>query len=150
VYVQPTAPPPATAPPLETAPQAPVVVAQGPSPELERAQSSKKWGKIAMITGGGLFLVGVAFGTAAQGAANQVNDAAKNGGTFDKTLQDTESRGKAFATTANWFLALGLLAGAGGAGLYFYGRNQEKKANAVTLTPVASAGQAGAMLRVTF
>jgi hypothetical protein len=78
-----------------------------------------------------------------------VNDAAKNGGTFDKTLQDTESRGKAFATTANIFLIPGLLVAAGGAGLYFFGRNQEKKAN-LSVTPVASAGQMGAMMRVTF
>jgi tetratricopeptide (TPR) repeat protein len=147
--VQPVQPPPTATPPFETAPQAPVAEAVTPSPELERAQWNKKWGKIAMITGGGLFLIGIAFGTAAKGAEAEVNDAAKNGGTFDKTLQDTESRGKAFATTANIFLIPGLLVAAGGAGLYFFGRNQEKKAN-LSVTPVASAGQMGAMMRVTF
>lgn len=144
-----TQPPVMTAPPMDTTQPAPAVMAPPPSVDLERAHSTKKWGKITMATGGGLFLVGVILGTQALSAANEVNDAAKAGRAFDQNLQDTESRGKAFATAANTFIVLGLLAGAGGAGLYFYGRNQEKKA-AAFVTPVASASGAGAMLRVTF
>jgi tetratricopeptide (TPR) repeat protein len=140
-----TQPPVMTAPPMDTAQPAPVVMAPPPSENLERAQSTKKWGKITMIAGGGLFLLGAIVGAQALSAANEVNDTAKNGGIFDPAV---EERGKNYAVAGNTLMVLGLLAGAGGAGLYFYGRNQEKKA--VSVTPMASATGMGGMLRVAF
>jgi tetratricopeptide (TPR) repeat protein len=143
VMAPPTQPPVMTAPPMDTTQPAPVVVAPPPSGDLQHAHPAKKWGKIVMIGGGGLFVLGAIIGAQANSAANKVNDAAKAGQAFDPQVEED---GKRYATIGNTFIVLGLLAGAAGAGLYFYGRSKEK----VTVAPVASASGAGAMLRVTF
>jgi hypothetical protein len=95
--------------------------------------------------GGGLFLVGLIEGGRAVGAANQINDAAKNGGQFDPSI---ESRGKSAQAVEVVCLTLGVLAGAAGGALYFYGRKEE--AAAVSVTPIASADSFGASLRVVY
>jgi tetratricopeptide (TPR) repeat protein len=138
------APPPEAAPPTSSAP----VYVTSERPEAARARGAllKKIGKYTLIGGGVFFLAGAIIGSRANGAANEVNDTAAMGGTFDPAV---ESRGKAYATAGNSLILVGVLAGGAGAGLYFYGRHKEKAAT-VTATPLASAGMLGGSLRVTF
>jgi hypothetical protein len=113
---------------------------------LERGLRLKRYGKIAMIAGGGLFVVGAIVGSRANGAAEETENAARTGGTFDPSV---ESRGKTYAAVGNTFIILGLLGAAAGGGLYLYGRHQEKAAT-LTVTPIASASSIGGSMRVTF
>jgi tetratricopeptide (TPR) repeat protein len=150
----PPPPPPSTNPPLATEPPLagtgapPPMVTTMPAPASSHpGKTLKLLGKIGAGVGGAAFLIGLAFGARAAGATNEVNNAAKAGGTFDPAV---EARGKSSQQAEAAFLTLGILIGGVGAGLYFYGRHQEQAAARVSMTPVASANQAGAIVQVTF
>jgi tetratricopeptide (TPR) repeat protein len=150
--VPPPSPPPAdlgstqmTPPPTaETGAQPQFVTMPLPAaPNAGHAHNMKLLGLGVAGTGGLLFLIGAIEGGRAVGAANEVNSTAKAGGTFDPAV---EARGKSAQTAEAALLVLGALIGGAGAALYFYERGQER----IAVTPVASANQAGAALRLTF
>jgi hypothetical protein len=96
-----------------------------------------------------LVLIGAAEGGRAVAAANDVNAAAKAGRAFDPAV---EARGKSAARAQAGLLTLGFLAVAAGAGLYYWGYRTGHAAaeRQVSVTPVASAQEAGVVMRVTF
>jgi len=126
---------PGAAPVLATTP--------APSDKVARARRFKKYGLVTAAVGGALFLVGAIYGAAAVGAANDVNNTAKAGGTFDPSV---EQRGKNDQSSETGFMVVGVLAAAAGGALYFYGRNQEQAA----VTAVASSNGVGATVTVRF
>jgi len=157
-----TAPPPptTTGPPPETAPPpgAPPAVsppttepmttfAPLPAATPDDHHAMILVGKIAAAAGGVLFIVGAAYGAAAVGAANEVNNEAKNGQPFDPSV---ESRGKSDQKAEAVLMTLGAVAGVTGGVLYFYGRHLATQEARASLTPVASAAGGGLTLRVTF
>jgi hypothetical protein len=103
-------------------------------------------GAIVAGVGAGLFVIGAIYGGAAVGAANDVNDTANKGGTFDPKV---EERGKNYQKAEAAFMTLGVLTAATGGVLYFYGRHAAAQERA-SLTPVASSTGGGLSLRVTF
>jgi tetratricopeptide (TPR) repeat protein len=104
-------------------------------------------GKITAAAGGALFIIGAAYGAAAVGAANQVNAEATDGKPFDPAI---EKSGKTDQQREAIFMTLGLLAGAAGGVLYFYGRHLVSQEARAALTPIASTEGGGLSLRVTF
>ncbi len=149
------APPPGAPPPMPEAvtpsplspPASPGLFAAAPPPAPPNTHHQMIFaGEITGAVGVGLFIIGAAYGGAAVGAANQVNDAAKNGGTYDPSV---EKRGKNDQAAEAGFMTVGVLAAATGAVLYFYGRHLASQ-EAAQITPMASSTGAGASLRVTF
>jgi tetratricopeptide (TPR) repeat protein len=153
------APPPVTAPPPGVPPALPEVAAPPPPglgtpaisasspaapPKSHRAMI--RAGEITAVAGGAVFIIGAAYGAAAKGAANDVNNQAKNGEAFDPSIQ---TRGKNAQTAEAVLMTVGALGAATGAVLFFYGRHLEAQERA-TLTPIASAHGGGVSLRVTF
>jgi tetratricopeptide (TPR) repeat protein len=159
----PAEPPPETAPPLgATLPSAPepapiMTSPPGAAPGMYTALPPASppgdhhkmilAGKITAAAGVLLFIVGAAYGAAAVGATNEVNAEATNGKPFNPAI---EKSGKADQRNEGVFMTLGLLAGAAGGILYFYGRHLANQETSASLTPIASTGQAGVSLRVTF
>jgi tetratricopeptide (TPR) repeat protein len=141
----PMPPSPGVEPPSTVAGTPGLVATPAPtvSDRVDRARRLKKYGVITAAIGGGLFLVGALFGNAAVGAANDIDDTAKKGGTYDPSV---ETRGKNDQAAEAGFMVVGVLAAAAGGALYLYGRNQEQ----VAVTPVASASGLGANLTVRF
>jgi tetratricopeptide (TPR) repeat protein len=159
-----TAPPPAAAPPPEPAPSAPepapgmtgppsaapglgIYMGVPPAPPPDDHHRTILAGKITAAVGGVLFIVGAAYGAAAVGAANEVNSEATSGKPFDPSV---EKSGKRDQQLEGVFITTGLLAGAAGGILYFYGHHLATKEASASLTPIASADQAGLSLRVIF
>jgi hypothetical protein len=169
----PAAPPPPTpAPPAAEAPPQVTVQSSSPPPSSEVAtppnlltstpappQAAPSHGHqfqlAGIITGGVgavLLVAAMVEGARAKSASNEVQNEAKTGTPFDPSI---ESRGKS-AEKAQWtFLTLGLLAGGGGAALWFYGRHVDMKAAEqsgprVSFAPVLAPTGAGAMLRMRF
>ncbi|HVX96261.1 MAG TPA: tetratricopeptide repeat protein [Polyangia bacterium] len=149
--VQPAAPPPGAppaAPPPEyvaPAPGTPTVYA--PPPQIpDDHHTMIRAGAIVAGVGAGLFVIGAIYGGAAVGAANDVNDTANKGGTFDPKV---EQRGKNYQKAEAAFMTLGVLTAATGGVLFFYGRHAAAQERA-SLTPVASSTGGGLSLRVTF
>jgi hypothetical protein len=103
-------------------------------------------GIITAAAGAGAIIVGAAFGGFAVGAANDINNAAKNGETYDPSIQ---KKGKTDQALEAVFITLGSLGVAAGAVLFFYGRHLDAQER-VMVTPVATSTGGGAMLRVTF
>jgi hypothetical protein len=98
--------------------------------------------------GGLLLFAGLIEANRAQAAANEIDNTAKMHGTFDPAV---EKRGQSAERWQTGLLVTGTLAIAAGGGLYYYGRRTgERAAQGVSLTPMASASGAGALLRVTF
>jgi tetratricopeptide (TPR) repeat protein len=148
-----TTPPPS--PPPTTVPEVTPLPPQGPlglSTQLPAAAPPNdhhrmiRAGEITVAAGVGAFILGAAFGSFAKGAANEVNNAAKNGGTFDPSV---EQRGKNYQTAEAVFMTLGALTAGTGAVLFFYG-NHLAKQERMTVTPIATTSGGGASLRVTF
>ena len=103
-------------------------------------------GIITAAAGAGAIIVGAAFGGFAVGAANDVNNAAKNGEAYDPSVQ---KRGKTDQALEAVFITLGSLGVATGAVLFFYGRHLDAQER-VSVMPVATSTGGGAMLRVIF
>lgn len=145
-----TAPGTTTPPPVEMG-QTPVLTAPapppGPPPTPGQGRTLKKAGIITLAVSGGLFLIGAIEGGRAVGAANEVNAAAKAGGTFDPAV---ESRGKTAQSVEVACIAISLVGAAVGGTLIIVGHKKEQAAASVGVTPVASADSFGALLRVTY
>jgi tetratricopeptide (TPR) repeat protein len=157
------APPPALTPPAEAPPSAtpppglpeepaaaspPMMFAPGPAPTPANDHHQMILaGKITAAVGGALFIIGAAYGAAAVGAANDVNNEAKNGQAFDPSV---EKRGKDSQKAEAVLLTLGALTGATGGILFFYGRHLAAQEAQASITPVASSSGGGVSLRVTF
>jgi drug/metabolite transporter (DMT)-like permease len=114
----------------------------------------RKFRIAGMATGGAgaaLILIGLIQGARAVGAANDVEDAAKTGMPFDP---EVERRGQSAENAQWWCLGLGLVAGAGGAALWYYGKRVTAAAETTTwrvsLAPVVAPSINGATLRITF
>jgi tetratricopeptide (TPR) repeat protein len=137
--------PPAAPPQLTTAP--PTAFPLPPQATPDDHHRMILAGEITAAAGGLLFIVGAAYGAAAVGAANEVNNEAKNGQPFDPSI---EKRGKSDQTAETVLLTLGAVTGVAGGVLYFYGRHLVTQEARASLTPVASATGAGLSLRVTF
>jgi hypothetical protein len=110
-------------------------------------------GMIAGGVGAVLLIAAIVEGARAKAAQNEVENEAKTGMPFDPTI---ESRGKS-AEKSQWtFLGLGLVVGAGGGALWFYGRHIDAKAAAessgprVSFAPALSPAGPGGVLRVRF
>jgi tetratricopeptide (TPR) repeat protein len=146
-------PPPAGAPPgMPEAPPGVVTSPPGmytplpPAPANDHHQMVLA-GKITAVAGAALFIVGAAYGSFAVGAANEVNAEATNGKPFDPAV---EQRGKTDQQREAVFMTLGLLAGAAGGVLYFYGHHLASQEARASLAPIASTEGGGLSLRVTF
>jgi tetratricopeptide (TPR) repeat protein len=155
-------PPPSETPPVQMQPPpgAPPVVADAipmnqPAPPMlatmppAPANNHHKMilaGEITAAAGAALFLIGAAYGAAAVGAANEVNNEAAMGKAFDPSVQQ---RGKNYQSAETALMIVGGLATAAGAGLFFYGRHLAAHESA-TFTPMASSSGAGMSLRVIF
>jgi len=137
--------PPAAAPPLTTAP--PTTFPLPPQATPDDHHRTILAGEITAAAGGVLFIVGAAYGAAAVGAANEVNNEAKNGQPFDPSV---EKRGKSNQTAEAVLLTLGAVTGVAGGVLYFYGRHLANQEARASVTPIASATGAGLSLRVIF
>jgi hypothetical protein len=133
----------------------PSVSLAAPPPATDRGHTFQVAG---LITGGAgvvMIVVGIIEGVRARNAASDVEAEARNGVPFDPSV---ESRGQTAETAQWWLLGLGALAGAGGAGLWLYGRHvsataersPDAGANRVSFVPVVSPERAGAWLRVRF
>ena len=176
-----TPPPTGTTPPTDTTP--PTVTATptppnmvppptyppppgdmtGPPPPINTTPNTTSPGALdpgrkfriaGMATGGAgaaLILIGLIQGARAVGAANDVEDAAKSGLPFDP---EVERRGQSAENAQWWCLGLGLVAGAGGAALWYYGKRVTAAAETTTwrvsLAPVVAPSINGATLRITF
>jgi tetratricopeptide (TPR) repeat protein len=150
-------PPPNTLPPPSYPP--PPSDMTGPPPPINTtpppaADPGRKFRIAGMATGGAgaaLILIGLIQGARAAGAANDVEDAAKSGLPFDP---EVERRGQSAENAQWWCLGLGLVAGAGGAALWYYGKRVTASAETTTwrvsLAPVVAPSINGATLRITF
>ena len=151
-----TPPPPNTLPPPTYPPPGDMT---GPPPPISTAppgapDPGRKFRIAGMATGGvgaALILIGIIQGARAVGAANDVEDAAKAGLPFDP---EVERRGQSAENAQWWCLGLGLVAGAGGAALWYYGKRVTAAAETTTwrvsLAPVVAPSLNGATLRITF
>jgi tetratricopeptide (TPR) repeat protein len=151
-----TPPPPNTLPPPSYPPPPDI---SGPPPPInatppEAPDPGRKFRIAGMATGGAgaaLILIGLIQGARAVGAANDVEDAAKAGLPFDP---EVERRGQSADNAQWWCLGLGLVAGAGGAALWYYGKRVTASAETTTwrvsLAPVVAPSINGATLRITF
>jgi tetratricopeptide (TPR) repeat protein len=151
--VTPISPPPGAPPAAPSTPDtfntAPVVqppLSGNAAPSTSVGRALRIAGIAGMATGGLFVIIGAIEGGRAVGAANEINDAGKNGGTFDPSV---EKRGKSAVAAEKGFIVTGLLVGAAGGVLYYLGYRQFQEAS-VAVTPMASSNTAGASLRVTF
>ena len=149
-----TPPPPATTypPPVTTVPPPPMAGTTPPPPPAP--DPGRKFRIAGIATGGAgaaLILIGMIQGARAVGAANDIEDAAMAGMAFDP---DVEKRGKSAEKAQWWCLGLGVLAGAGGAGLWYYGKRVSAEAETTTwrvsLAPIVTPTVNGGSLRITF
>jgi len=145
-----TLPPPSYPPPPDTSGPPPPINTTPP----EAPDPGRKFRIAGMATGGAgaaLILIGLIQGARAVGAANDVEDAAKAGLPFDP---EVERRGQSAENAQWWCLGLGLVAGAGGAALWYYGKRVTASAETTTwrvsLAPVVAPSINGATLRITF
>ncbi len=147
--VPPPGAPPAAPPTPDLYNTGPLVPAPAPAaapPSTSVGHTLRIAGIVGMATGGLFVILGAIEGGRAVGAANDVNNAGKSGGTFDPAV---EARGKSALAAEKGFVFTGLLVGAAGGVLYYLGYRQYQEAT-VAVTPVASANTAGASLRVRF
>ena len=98
-----------------------------------------------------MMVLGIVEWRRAVSASNDVEQAARNGDSFDP---DVQQRGHS-AETLQWvFYGVGALAAAGGVGLWFYGQKLTAAAETTTwrvsLAPTLAPNQGGATLRITF
>jgi tetratricopeptide (TPR) repeat protein len=152
----PTAPPPPIVPApggpaaVMTAPPAPPVAGDVAPPPPPVAPDPGRTYRIAGVATGAagavMILAGLVEGGRAHSAASQVEDDAKMGKVFDPSV---ESRGKSAETAQWWLLGMGVVAGAAGGGLWYYGHHMTAEAR-VSFAPVVGPGQAGGFLQVTF
>jgi tetratricopeptide (TPR) repeat protein len=145
----PSEPPPATALPPPTLVEA--APPPAPSSPPDRARMMRIGGIATAGVGAFMVLIGIIEYSRASSASQEVESEAANGLPFDPSV---ERRGQSAQTAEAWFLTLGVLAGAGGAALWYYGRHlgaaAESATARVSLAPVLSPGGGGAWLRVRF
>jgi tetratricopeptide (TPR) repeat protein len=125
-----------------------------PAATTTTSDPGKKFRIAGMATAGAgavMMVLGIVEWRRAVNASNDVEQAARNGDSFDPAV---ENRGHS-AETAQWiFYGLGTAAIAAGAGLWFYGQRltaaSETTTWRVSLAPTLGPGQSGATLRVNF
>jgi tetratricopeptide (TPR) repeat protein len=135
-------------PPPEGAP--PVVVEPIGPPTVDRGKTLRIAGIVTAGVGAFMLLVGIVEYGVAKSASDQVNSDATKGNAFDPNV---EKRGMSAQTAEAWFFTLGVLAGAGGAALWYYGhlrRAEPETTYRVSLAPVIAPGGGGAWLRLRF
>jgi tetratricopeptide (TPR) repeat protein len=134
-----------TPPPSETTP--PSVVLSPPPQTVDRGRTLRIAGIATAGVGAFMVLLGIIEYGRAKSASDEVNAET----TFDPSV---EHRGQSAQTAEGWFLTLGLLAGGGGAALWYFGHQRSAQAEAATyrvsVAPVISPGGGGAWLRVRF
>jgi len=146
--VTPPPPPPPDTTGTPPGPTSFVTATAAPPPRNNQARILEYAGIGAAGLGGLLFVVGIVEGNRASAAANEINNTALQMGTFDPAV---EKRGQSAETAEKALIFTGVLLGAAGAGVYYYGYRTEQRARQqVSVTPVASAHGGGALLRVTF
>ena len=145
--------PPSTVPPPSYGSAPPPVAAPPSSASAEQARG-RKLQMAGMVTAGGgglLFLIGLVEGLRAQSASRDIEAAATKGLAYDPAVQ---ARGQSAETGQKWFLTLGVLAGAGGAALWYYGRRVSAAAETtsyrISFGPALSTDGGGGWLRVSF
>jgi tetratricopeptide (TPR) repeat protein len=144
----PSAMPPPGLPDSSTPASPPMIFAPGPTPApVNDHHQMILAGKVTAAVGGALFIIGAAYGAAAVGAGNDVNNEAKNGQAFDPSV---EKRGKDAQKAEAALLTLGALTGVAGGILFFYGRHLVTQEAQASITPMASSSGGGVSLRVTF
>jgi tetratricopeptide (TPR) repeat protein len=139
-----------------TMPTAPVMTSPAPAGEataVAPAPPSRVWPMIFMVGGGVFLATSVVLGAAAVSKAHEIESAAQvRGRAFDSDLQKTEQSGQAASGLAVFTGLVG--AAALGTGIYLRIRANRAAAAEVArgpvLVPVASAGYAGVLGRVSF
>jgi tetratricopeptide (TPR) repeat protein len=146
VAILPPPPPPPNVAPTPIAPGTPP-----PPPVSSRARTFQKAGLYTAAGGGLLFVIGVIEGIRAKSASSDIESEAKNGTAYDPSVQ---SRGQSAEKAEAVFITLGVLAGATGAGLWYYGRRlaatESTTSYKISFAPVVSPSGTGAWLRVGF
>jgi tetratricopeptide (TPR) repeat protein len=156
-----TPPPTGTTPPPTTYPPPPGGELPGQPPPIgvppagSAAPDPGRKFRIAGIATGGagaaLILIGLIEGARAVAASHDVEDAARDGLAFDPEVQ---RRGQSAENAQWWCLGLGLVAGAGGAALWYYGTRVTAAAETTTwrvsFAPVVTPNVNGASLRISF
>jgi tetratricopeptide (TPR) repeat protein len=122
--------------------------------EVPPADPGRKFRIAGLATGGAgavMLLVGIVEGFRAKAASDDIEKAAMAGMAFDPEVQ---KRGQSAEKAEKIFTVLGLIAAAGGVGLYFYGNHVTAAAETTTwrvsLAPVIAPDQGGATLRISF
>ena len=153
VVIAPPPPGPSEPPPV---PPPPPVISEpasppAPSSPADRGRTMRIAGIASAGVGAFMVLIGIVEYSRAASASQEVESEAANGLPFDPSV---ERRGQSAQTAEGWFLSLGVLAGAGGAALWYYGRHlgaaAESATTRVSLAPVISPGGGGAWVRVRF
>jgi tetratricopeptide (TPR) repeat protein len=149
VQVSPPLPPPL--PPTTTMAPPPPVAPAPPPPVSDRARNFQRAGIYTAAGGGLLLVIGIIEGVRARSASNEIESEATNGIPYDPAVQ---SRGKSAEKTEGVLITLGILAGAAGGGLWYYGKRlaaaEATTSYRISFAPVVSANGAGAWLRVGF
>jgi tetratricopeptide (TPR) repeat protein len=144
--------PPPPPPPGGAPPPAFVTAPSQPAPVYDAGKKYQTAGLVMAGVGGVMLIIGIVEGSRAKSAANEINNEAATGMPYDSSVQQ---RGKSAQTAEAWLITLGVLAGAGGAGLWYYGHrvSAETTANATykfSFAPVLAPNGGGALLRVRF
>jgi len=146
-----TAPPPAFPPPALPPPVASPPPVGPATPTVDRGRTLRIAGIATAGVGAFMVLVGLIEYGRAKSASDEVNTEAVTGMPFDPSV---EHRGQSAQTAEAWFLTLGLLAGAGGAALWYFGHQRRAEPEATTYrvsaAPVIAPGGGGAWLRLRF
>jgi tetratricopeptide (TPR) repeat protein len=147
-----TPPPPTTLPPPPgdtSTPPPPITTT--PSGAVDPGRKFRIAGIATGSAGGALILIGIIQTARASAAAKDIEDLALMGKPFDPEI---ERRGQS-AENAQWLCyGIGVLAGATGAALWYYGKRVSAAAETTTwqvsLAPVVAPTGSGATLRITF
>jgi tetratricopeptide (TPR) repeat protein len=147
-----TTPPPDYPPPPGYVPPPPGYTQ--PPPAATASDAGRKFRIAGIATAGAgavMMVLGIVEWRRAVSASNDVEQAARNGDSFDP---DVQKRGHS-AETLQWvFYGVGALAAAGGVGLWLYGQKLTAAAETTTwrvsLAPTLAPDQGGATLRITF
>jgi hypothetical protein len=128
-----------------------VVSLPAQAPNAGRGRTFQTAGIATAGAGGALLLIGIIQGLRARSASNEVEESATNGTPFNP---DVEKRGQSAEKWEAVTVTLGILAGAAGAGLWYYGRRlsaaEDTTTYKVSFAPAITRDGGFAWLRVGF